>query len=202
MEKAPKAKCNECTLIDNSFVATKPNSSKIILLAEAPGWYEVKGKEYMIGTAGHQLEEVLGEINYRKSDFNILNACCCRPTNGDRNRTPTLDEIRCCNERLAEEIKNINPDKIICLGKMAYISLGGNPNMKMWNIVGTSFNYNSIPCNITWHPAAILHSGGVSSERGGKVYEDMKKHFKKFITTQQQSSIGKQFDFLWIIDGK
>jgi DNA polymerase len=193
MSKYSISKCDECTLKNNSLVPPKFNSSKVILLCEAPGGDEVKAMAYLVGVAGKELESILKEIGYDlRTDFNILNACCCRPVEGNRNRTPTDDEVRCCQPSLAKNINDIQPDKIIIMGKVPYSALFGDFKIKISEIVGKEFKWGTYPVMVTYHPAAILHAGGSNTEKGRGFRNQIKNDLTKAL--QGQVILQKQYE--------
>lgn len=186
MIKAPFGKCDICTLQDNPYVPTKFIDSQVIFLGEAPGYYEVEQQEYFVGEAGKLLEDILNGLGFKKSNFNILNACCCRPIEEgtNRNRKPSDEEIMWCNERLMYEIDQIKPSKIITLGKIPYIALGGNQKQAVGAFAGTTMDWRGYTVYMTFHPAAILHAGGSGHDRGKYIKESMIRHIKTALADQ------------------
>lgn len=189
MEKATKAKCDECTLINNTFVASEVNDSRVLALAEAPGYNEVQSGKPLVGVAGQDMNMIIESIGAKREEFaTFINAVSCRPTKREdgkvKNRTPTEREIACCNERLAYEIDKYNPRIIIAMGKIPYVALGGKvfSGFRMADVVGTEFQYKKYRVIITYHPAAISHSGGEATERGRFIRDTIKSAFEKAYT--------------------
>jgi len=193
MSKLTKAKCDECGLKNNPLVPPKINQSiKIILLCEAPGREEVDQQAYLVGSAGKELALILKELGYNLyTDFNILNACCCRPTEGNRNRTPTEEEIKCCYPQLVDNINIIQPNKIVIMGKVPYSALFGDTKTKVGDLVGQQVKWNNYDVIITYHPAAILHAGGTITVNGQKIRKQIKDDLKKALQNhiQQQKQL-------------
>jgi uracil-DNA glycosylase family 4 len=202
--KIPPAKCNECTLNNNPLVLPRINLSKAILLCEAPGREEAEQQLYLVGSAGKELALILKEIGYDlRTDFNILNVCCCRPTEGTRNRTPTESEIKCCYPLLAKNIVDIQPDKIIIMGRIPYIALFGDTKIKIGDLVGQELKWGNYDVMVTYHPAAILHAGGTIAEKGKKIRKQIKDDLIKAL--QKHTFLQKQlelFDSKPYKDGK
>lgn len=181
MQKASEGKCDDCPLINAILVPSESHDeSKIIYLAEAPGYQEAQDGKPLVGVAGQEFDRIVISCGAKREDGNYINAVTCRPTKVEGgktfNRTPTEVEIRCCNDRLYAEVEAIQPTVIVCMGKIPYIALGGNAKTAMRDIVGTKFiwrqRYSVI---VTYHPAAILHSGGASTARGKPIRDEIKK---------------------------
>lgn len=199
MEKAIKAKCDDCPLINNAFVASEVNDSQVLALAEAPGYNEVQQGRPLVGVAGQDMNKIIESIGAKRKEFaTFANVVSCRPTKREdgkvKNRTPTEREIACCNERLAYEIDKYNPSVIVVMGKIPYIALGGKvfSGFRMADIVGTEFLYKKYRVIITYHPAAISHSGGEATERGRLIRDTIKSAFEKvlepkFVASQLES---------------
>ena len=178
MEKAPKGKCDECTLKQAVLVPSEINDTKILYLAEAPGFNETQEGRPLVGIAGRDLMDVIEECGGKREDASYINAVTCRPTKTENgkvyNRTPTDAEIAWCNERMIQEIDDLSPEVIVCMGKVPYLALGGN-KVPMKNIVCTTFDWRNYDVIVSYHPAAIAHSGGKNSERGREIRNKIKE---------------------------
>ena len=187
MEKAIKAKCDDCSLRNSIFVPSEVHDSRIIALAEAPGFHESQEGRPLVGVAGQDMNKILEDIGVEREKFaTYINSVSCRPTRVDdgrlKNRTPTNEEIAMCNKRLEYEIDKYNPSVIVAMGKIPYIALGGvlYSGFRMADVVGTEFLYKDrYRVIVTYHPAAISHSGGLATERGRKTWGSIKSAFEK-----------------------
>ncbi len=140
-----------------------PNTS-ILLIGEAPGyWEDIKGKPF-VGAAGKFLNELLAISRLEREDVYICNILKCRPTFEGKNRPPKPEEIKACTPYLDKQIKIIGP-KIICtLGNFAtsYIlqKFGFKPE-SVGEVHGKVFEVNSLMGKMKiiplYHPAAGLH---------------------------------------------
>jgi uracil-DNA glycosylase family 4 len=188
MEKYIKAKCDICPLKDSIFVPSELHKSNIVALAEAPGYYEALQGRPLISdqpsSAGRVLSEIWEELKVSRDDFYLVNAVSCRPTDGRSNRTPTDEEINCCNDRLIAELKLYNPTVIVAMGRVPYVALHGkvDSQFRMSSVAGTEFIWNNIKVLVTNHPAAVGHSGGKNSEKGSEYYREVKSAFEKALT--------------------
>lgn len=174
--KANKAKCDICPLLPNVFVPSEIHDSKIIVLVEAPGYTETLEGKPLMGVAGQDLNKIIEEAGQKREFASYINSVSCRPTEGTNNRTPTTEEIDCCNERLIYEIEQINPIVIVAMGRIPYIALGGkiHSGFLMSDVAGSSFMFRDYKVIVTYHPAAISHSGGFNSSRGIIISKNIK----------------------------
>jgi len=113
----------------------------------------------------------------------------CRPTKQrdgkTYNRTPTNKEIEWCNERMIAEIEKLHSQIIVCMGKIPYVALTGNKDAVMRNIVGSTFEWRGkFDVIVTYHPAAITHSGGSGTERGRMIRNEIKNTLRKAFGTK------------------
>ncbi len=121
-----KAKCINCekcslckTKTNTVFSAGVPNS-KIMLIGEAPGYYEDIQGEPFVGKAGKLLDKILGCVGFsRKENIYICNTLKCRPPD---NRDPLPEEKLACEEYLKAQIDILKPRIILLCGKVAAYS--------------------------------------------------------------------------------
>ena len=112
--------CNNCTLAKSRtnvvFSAGVPNS-KLMIIGEAPGyWEDIKGEPF-IGKAGQLLDKILECVGFsRKTNVYICNTIKCRPP---ENRDPLPEEKSACRKYLDKQIMIINPKIILLCGKVA-----------------------------------------------------------------------------------
>ena len=111
--------CKKCDLWKsrkNPVVGEGSTNAEILLIGEAPGyWEDVKGKPF-VGKAGQFLNELLASIGLKRKEIYITNILKCRPPN---NRNPLRCEIQACTPYLDRQIEYINPKVIITLGNFA-----------------------------------------------------------------------------------
>ncbi|AWD32575.1 hypothetical protein CKSOR_00463 [Candidatus Kinetoplastibacterium sorsogonicusi] len=154
--------CNKCQL--NRFrkntvfgigLIYKP---EVFIIGEAPGENEDLMGLPFVGKSGKLLDNMLKTINLsRDKNIFITNIIKCRPQN---NRNPKEDEIQSCINYLHEQIKIIQPKKILILGKIAANNIIKKYE-KISNIRGKIYNYEisksyKIPIVVTFHPSYLL----------------------------------------------
>ncbi|MEM4529279.1 MAG: type-4 uracil-DNA glycosylase [Candidatus Methanomethylicaceae archaeon] len=158
--------CKKCRLWStrNKPVPGNGNiNAKIMLIGEAPGYYEdIEGKPF-VGLAGRLLNQILKISKLDRNSLFITNIVKCRPPN---NRDPLDDEINSCSLYLDKQVSIIKPKLIVCLGKHSskYVLKKGGIDIiiNMANIRGKIFSINYEGLKIitipTYHPAAALYN--------------------------------------------
>jgi len=147
-------------------------SSKMVLIAQAPGYTEDKEGRMFVGPSGKKLDELFAEVGVDRREIFMTNILrCVLP----HYRRPRRNEIDACAPYLYREIELINPKIIGTLGYVAarYIfkRYGINEELKFPDVCGKIFsvkNNNVIPLR---HPAAPLYDDSV--------YKEMVKNYGK-----------------------
>ena len=99
-----KAKCENCRKCSLGSTRTKlvfsggvPNN-KLMLIGEAPGYWEDQKGEPFVGKAGQLLDKIFASVGLsRQKDVYICNTQKCRPPD---NRNPLPEEKEACREYL------------------------------------------------------------------------------------------------------
>lgn len=136
-------------------------SADLMFIGEAPGFHEDKQGEPFVGAAGQLLNRMLAEVEIPRSDVYINNVILCRPPG---NRDPLDDELVACKPWLDERIEIIDPAVIVTLGNWATRYILGK-QVSITRVRGQRFPWNGRTVIPTFHPAAILHGGGESSNQ-------------------------------------
>ena len=133
-----------------------PNAD-IMFIGEAPGKNEdLQGKPF-VGAAGKFLDEMLASVGLERGDVYITNIVKYRPPG---NRDPYPDEKRAFWPFLVREIKAVDPDIIVTLGRhsMEYFL----PAQKITQIHGQPkrvvFGDKKVVIMPLYHPAAALYN--------------------------------------------
>ena len=96
---------------------------KLMLIGEAPGFYEDKQGKPFVGKAGQLLDKIFASVGLsREKDVYICNTIKCRPPD---NRNPLPDEKAACREYLKAQIDIIQPKIILLCGNVAVQSILG-----------------------------------------------------------------------------
>jgi len=157
--------CRKCELWKtrkNPVPGEGSPNSQIMVIGEAPGyWEDVNGKPF-VGAAGKFLYTLLSEAGVSRESVFISNILKCRPPN---NREPLPDEIEVCTPYLNSQIRVIQPKIIVTLGNYstAYIfSKVGLPFNGITRAHGKFYEASILDLNVivfpTFHPAAGLYN--------------------------------------------
>ena len=118
--------CHKCRLGETRtnlvFSDGVPNS-KLMLIGEAPGFYEDQQGKPFVGKAGQLLDKIFSSVGFTRNDIYICNTVKCRPP---ENRNPMPDEKDACWEYLKSQIDLIQPKIILLCGNVAVQSILGN----------------------------------------------------------------------------
>jgi len=138
-----------------------PNA-KIMLIGEAPGyWEDVQGRPF-VGAAGRFLDLLLVEAGLKRQDVFICNILKCRPP---KNREPQPDEISACTPYLDRQINTIRPQIIVTLGNYSTAYIFAKAGLTFQGITrarGKFYRANVLGLVVTvfptFHPAAGLYN--------------------------------------------
>lgn len=156
--------CNKCALRSGckQVVPGDGNAeTKTMFIGEGPGAKEDELGLPFVGAAGKFLDEMLGTIKLNRSDVYIANTVKCRPP---QNRDPLPEEKEICWPWLLEQIKIIQPELIVLLGRHSMETF--LPNFKISEIHGQAMR-REIPeigkqiFFALYHPAAALYNGSM-----------------------------------------
>lgn len=116
--------CDKCSLSQTRtnivFSGGIPNH-KMMLIGEAPGYYEDQKGEPFVGKAGQLLDKIFASVGLsRKKDVYICNTLKCRPPN---NRDPLPEEKEACYPYLEAQIEILKPRIILICGKVALATM-------------------------------------------------------------------------------
>lgn len=179
-----KKECENCTACElhktrNNvvFADGNPETSKIILIGEAPGENEDLQGLPFVGRAGKLLNEFLEKAGVsREKDLYIINTVKCRPP---KNRVPSKEEKSLCRDFLIRQIEIIDPKIILLCGATALASFSSSkiPISKIrgevFEVESREKKYSAMPI---FHPSYLLrnHSTEKESPRWF-MFEDLKK---------------------------
>ncbi len=114
-------KCGLCKSRTNTVFSGGIPNDKLMLIGEAPGFYEDKQGEPFVGKAGQLLDRILGCVGLsRKEHIYICNTIKCRPP---ENRDPLPEEKAACREYLDKQIDILKPRIILLCGRVAVNSM-------------------------------------------------------------------------------
>jgi len=157
--------CRKCSLSEtrtNVVPGEGDADSSVVLIGEAPGYWEDRKGRPFVGAAGKVLDEALEEIGLKRTEIFITNVLKCRPPG---NRDPRSEEIRACTPFLDNQLEIIKPRFIVTLGRHSTSYLFSKMNM---DFIGISRVHGRIYearfadwksyVMPTFHPAAALYN--------------------------------------------
>ena len=147
-------------------------SARIFFIGEAPGEKEDAAGVPFVGSAGKQLDKLLGSIGLSIEDVYITNILKYRPPD---NRNPNEEEIRAHTPYLVEQIKIVQPKIIVTLGNFATrFVLAGFDADKMKPVEGITKLHGKVNqvklgdkmllVLPMYHPAAVLYNPKLRSD--------------------------------------
>lgn len=157
--------CRKCSLWrsrKNPVPGDGNIDSPMVLIGEAPGyWEDIRGKPF-VGSAGKLLNKILEEAAISRDEVYITNVVKCRPP---ENRDPLPEEIEACSSYLDRQLNLIRPKVIVTLGRhsTAYIfSRISIPFESISKVQGRVFEVNFWEAETyvvaSYHPAAALYN--------------------------------------------
>ena len=175
-------KCPLCETRTNIVFGDGIPNHKLVLIGEAPGyWEDQKGKPF-VGKAGQLLDKIFASVGLsRERDVYICNTLKCRPPD---NRNPLPEEKDACREYLDAQLEILQPKIILLCGGVALQSM--LPQYSgITKVRGKWFDgpYGSKMMPI-FHPSYLLRND--SREKGSP----------KWLMWQDIQEIRRQYDLL------
>jgi len=182
--RAKCAQCQKCPLCQtrtNSVFSDGIPNHTLMLIGEAPGYYEDQKGLPFVGKAGQLLDRIFASVGLsRKEHVYICNTIKCRPPD---NRNPLPDEKMACKEYLDAQLEILKPKIIlICGGVALETMLEGKTGIT--RVRGQWFDgpHGSVMMPI-FHPSYLLRND--SREKGGPkwlMWQDIQEIKKKYNT--------------------
>ncbi|HEY7282260.1 MAG TPA: uracil-DNA glycosylase [Actinomycetota bacterium] len=168
---AAASTCTRCRLSGGRtqvVYGTGSPDADLMFIGEGPGFHEDKQGIPFVGAAGQLLNTMLAEHGIPREDVFIANVIKCRPPG---NRDPLPDEIEACRPWLDEQLRLIDPAVIVTLGNFATRFML-NRMVSISRVRGERFRIEGRTVIPTFHPAAILHGGGMASKQMQSLRDD------------------------------
>ena len=175
-------KCSLCKTRTNVVFSDGIPNNKLVLVGEAPGFWEDKKGLPFVGKAGQLLDKIFECVGLsRQKDIYICNTIKCRPP---ENRNPLPEEKEACKEYLEAQLEILKPKIILICGSVALNSFlpdaGGITKVR-----GKWFDgKNGSKMMPIFHPSYLLRND--SREKGSP----------KWLTWQDIKEIRKMYDEL------
>jgi len=141
--------------------------ARIMFVGEAPGAVEDNTGMPFVGPAGSLLTDIIEKgMGLKRPEVYIANILKCRPP---QNRDPLPEEINQCMGFLVSQIKIIQPQVIVALGRVASQTLL-DTREPISRLRGSFFSYRGIQLMPTYHPSYLLQNPAKKRD----VWEDIK----------------------------
>jgi uracil-DNA glycosylase family 4 len=162
--------CGLCETRTQTVFGVGNRSARLMVVGEAPGAEEDRQGEPFVGRAGLLLNAMLRAAGFERRDVYIANVLKCRPPH---NRDPSDEEAGRCLPYLRRQIELVDPDVILCVGRIAAQRLLGT-DQPIGRLRGRVHDLGGVPVVATYHPAYLLRSPGEKR----KSWEDLKLALK------------------------
>lgn len=154
--------CTRCALAGGRtqvvFGAGNPTAD-LMFVGEGPGAQEDLQGEPFVGKSGQLLDRlILEEMGLTRADLYIGNTVKCRPPN---NRDPLPEEVAACRPWLETQLDIVDPRVVVTLGNFA-TRLLLDTTEGITRLRGRAYPFRRGSLVPTFHPAAVLRSGGDS----------------------------------------
>lgn len=162
--------CKRCKLNKgrkNLVFGVGDPKARLMFIGEGPGADEDEKGEPFVGRAGQLLTKIILAMGFTREDVYIANCVKCRPPN---NRNPELDELALCMPFLKEQIRIIQPNVIMCLGKFAAQTVL-NTQIPISKLRGAFRDVGGTAVMPTFHPAYLLRNPSMKK----LMWDDCKK---------------------------
>lgn len=162
------ASCTLCPLASGrtqSVFARGNPQARLAFVGEGPGYNEDQQGIPFVGQAGQLLDKMIAAMGFARDDVYVCNVVKCRPP---KNRTPQPEEALACKPFLVGQLRHVQPEVIVALGKCAAEHLGClEAGTSGWR--GRWTHYEGIPIMATYHPAFLLRNAAMKRP----VWEDL-----------------------------
>lgn len=144
-----------CTRTQAVFGVGAPDAS-LMVVGEAPGFYEDQQGEPFVGRAGKLLDAMLDAIGLSRQTIFIANILKCRPPN---NRDPLPEEVSACTPFLEQQIRLVQPKLLVAVGRIAaHFLLNVKSPLGGLRQIMHQHTATQTPLLVTYHPAYLLRN--------------------------------------------
>jgi DNA polymerase len=151
-------KCDQCGLAQTRtqvVPGTGSDHARIMFTAEAPGKQEDRIGVGFSGSAGKIFDEILAHLGLTRDAIWLNNAVRCRPTDtGSKNRAPHPLEIAACRPWLEHDLRHVQPEIMVTLGRTAFLSVTGEADFAQFR---GKFYPSTVPIFPLAHPAYLIY---------------------------------------------
>lgn len=131
-------------------------NADLMIIGEAPGFYEDKQGEPFVGRAGQLLTAMIEVLGFTRNQVYIANILKCRPQN---NRDPQPEEVATCTPFLNQQIDFVKPRLILAVGRIAaHYLLKTKSSLESLRNKIYRYGKDDTALIVTYHPAYLLRN--------------------------------------------
>jgi len=163
--------CNKCELSltrTNVVFGVGNINSRLMFIGEGPGESEDLQGIPFVGRAGKLLDKYFEAVGIERDDIYIANILKCRPP---QNRDPAPAEEEACIDYLRAQVKLIQPNIIVCLGRISGQRLM-KPDLRITKEHGIWVKKAGVMMTTVYHPSYLLRPNPQAREQ---MLTDMKE---------------------------
>lgn len=134
-----------------------PTPARVAVIGEAPGQQEDEEGQPFVGPAGHMLRELLAGEGMEMASIAYLNTVSCFP--GD---TPQRQHVDACRINKIAQLKLIDPEFVLLLGKTAMNAV--SPRLDIKKSRRRPFEQDGVVYMVAYHPSAALRNANLDTE--------------------------------------
>ena len=173
--------CALCTSRTNVVFSDGVPNSNLVLVGEAPGYWEDQKGLPFVGRAGQLLDKIFECVGLsRKKDVYIMNTIKCRPPD---NRNPLPEEKEACRKFMDKQLDILKPKIILICGSVALNSLLPNES-GITRVRGKWFEGKYGKMMPIFHPSYLLRN------------DSRQKGSPKWLTWQDIKEVKRQYDLI------
>ena len=165
-------KCDDCQFKRDHTVGFAPFeivgselSPDILFVGESPSFNELQQERPFCGRAGTFLRRAIEKFT---PNYALANITCCHPISGGI-RTPAEEDCQYCIPHLERFIEQLNPKRVVLLGRTAYNHLLPKSYIGSKSITELTqtcpYDKNGVLYSVSFHPSFIVRIGGEKSKR-------------------------------------
>jgi len=144
--------CEDCPLNGTKRILGEGELEGVVFVGIAPAKEEILVGRPFVGRSGKLLKEVASQVGYK--NYYLTNTLLCELP-AEISNSDASKAVRCCNDRLIEEIKAIKPKLAVALGNVPLEALTGK-DYKVKSIEGRIVSGLASLVLAVVHPAAVL----------------------------------------------
>lgn len=181
--------------------AIGPKDADIVIVGDAPGAAEEKKGKPFVGSSGRLLNQMLDKVGIKRHRCYITNVIKTRPPKNNfkvfYNKSTPTEELLTARKNLREEIKEVNPNITIALGKEAIRAVMDDNSLSIMQWRGSVVDSPVGKVIGTYHPARILRIYqenpivlfDLKKAKKESYYPEVKKKERKFFTGPSKSEV-------------